>query len=221
MILNPNCSEEVFRLSGTVEDIKREIINMLDCVRDEYYAESDDKWRKPILKRIRDMKKRVKAITDIDELWSIIFNFTCNYETYFRPSVDLGDIYVDVATCNNHIWDRVDKEYYPDNSDNSYYEVSGREHMKLISKGYKWVLLGEMDNEDWSKITKYRLFEIEDGFTFKDLEKAYSSDNVVVRRLYDDEFCSYNTDGKIIKLNKMKDKKKIERLAEKFMVEIL
>ena len=31
-ILNPNCSEQVMRLSGDLEDIKKEVLNMLDVI---------------------------------------------------------------------------------------------------------------------------------------------------------------------------------------------
>ena len=218
MKLNPNCSEEVFRLSGSIEDIKREIINMLDCIKEEYLGEGMDSWRNRTLKEIKDMKKNIKKIENINELWNFMFPFTCNYETYFRPNKD-GT--VDVATCNNHIWDKVNYEpYYNGLDDTGYYEVSGERYMEIISKGYKWILLGIKNNKTW-KVNGYLLLEIERERKISELIKNNYSSEIIVRKINNDTYYSYDNHGYKIELHKIKDKKKLNRIADKIMVDLI
>lgn len=218
MILNPNCSEEVFRLIGSLEDVKREVINMLECIREEYSNDEESKWKTRVLSQIKERKKRIEDIKSIDEFIEISFPFTCNYDTYFEPDGD----YLNVATCNNHIWDRVDYEKIPDVDDGHYYNMSER-YMDIIAKGYKWIIVKEMDDYD---TTKTHIFEVVKPHRTKDINISYSKTNAMIRKLGDGNYCSYDKDGNIIRLEeitseKIRNNPRLNEIVDKIMVDML
>ena len=122
-IIQPSCSEQVFKLTGNLEEIKQEVLKMLDV----WQKESEENNFDIRDKEIKDLRKRIKNIKDLEEFELIIFEFTCNYETYFKKSgKDLR-----VATCNNHDWDEIN--CIPESSDD-YHKVAHYNYYKLIFK---------------------------------------------------------------------------------------
>ena len=120
-MLFPNCSEMVFRLTGDLEEIRKEVLKMLDV----WQKESKDEGFNTRDKEINELRKRIKNIKDLKEFELIVFEFTCNYETYFKKSGnDLR-----VATCNNHDWDEID--CIPESSDD-YHKVAHHDYYKSI-----------------------------------------------------------------------------------------
>jgi len=130
VILNPNCSEEVFRIHGDLETIKREILKMIDAILEDYD-------RTP--KEISNMKNRIKNLKSLDELKEISFQFTCNYPTYFKPNSELD--YVDVATCNNHDWLNIDKEDIPGDPNSLYHEISNTAYYDIVKSTREYIVL--------------------------------------------------------------------------------
>ena len=160
-ILNPSCSEEVFRLTGNLEDIKGEVLTMLDII------EKDDGYKQDRKKLI----KKIKNITNLKEFEAVVFEFTCNYPTYFKREGD--DLLV--ATSNNYEWDSID--YEPEDEDErhkianeKYYELIFQDEKYAVAKeeyGKKQLIFFEIEGEinyDYGKsfklIKKGRVFHI-------------------------------------------------------------
>ena len=126
MILNPNCSEEVFKLIGNVEEVKKEVLKMLDIVESDFASGHRNK-------AISKARKTIKAIKTLEEFREIAFTFTCNYDTFFRPDHN-G---ISVATCNNHDWTEVNTCH----SSEDYYDIAIKRTYNKLKRGKKWVLL--------------------------------------------------------------------------------
>src|SRR3989344_5356727 len=110
MILNPNCSEAVFKLSGSLDEIKN--------------------------------------IKHLDEFKMVVFPFTVNYETFFKPDKDNNLM---VATCSNTDWDDLNKEGISD----EYYSIANYNYYDLVCKGTEWVRVKRID------VGKINLFNFE------------------------------------------------------------
>lgn len=92
---------------------------------DVWQKESKDDGFNAKDKEINELRTRIKNIKDLKEFELIVFEFTCNYETYFKKSGnDLR-----VATCNNHDWDEID--CIPESSDD-YHKVAHHDYYKSI-----------------------------------------------------------------------------------------
>ncbi len=146
-ILNPSCSEQVMRLSGDLKNIKKEVLNMINV----WQQEGETGWN------IKALKKRIHNITNLKEFELVVFEFTCNYETYFKKEGD--DLLV--ATCNNHEWSEgVNFDY--ENSDD-YYKIAHSDYYKLMFKDEKYVVA----KKEYSDKLKLVLFEIEGEINFE------------------------------------------------------
>lgn len=155
MILNPNCSEEVFRLEGTLEEIKSEVLKMLNIVKRDYanvydgkspgqlseeekkrLIDEDKKRFSNIKRQIAAKSKEVRKITNIKEFRDLVFPFTCNYETFFKPENE--DLLV--ATCNNTDWAELNTtEVDMDEEGYGYYDITECKDYDLLCKGDDWV----------------------------------------------------------------------------------
>lgn len=91
--LQSNCSECVFRLTGTFKDIKEQVMNMIDCIEKDRKDSGYEKEKE----LMDELRNKVKAINDLNEFNFFMIEFTTNYETFFREKD--GDLLV--ATCNN------------------------------------------------------------------------------------------------------------------------
>ena len=64
-LLNPNCSEEVFRLTGSLKDIKKQMLNMAEWIEGEYtgtYGDGPIEKLSPQIKTsLNDLRKKIKA----------------------------------------------------------------------------------------------------------------------------------------------------------------
>jgi len=220
VLLNPNCSETVFRLTGTVEDIKGEMNNMLDWIKQEYTQFGAEKLRPQIAKQIKQIRKDIKKAKTLEELEEIYIAFTCNYETFFKKDGD--DLLV--ATCNNYNWDNVNMEdagQIEQGRDFGYYDVAGYTRYIYIEdiEGYKVLLLKYMD-DDHDKYPKYllvgkeaQLFE-EDDISEKTLKVKKGDDIKLILRK---NCMKMLHDNRLMDLPLMKDKetsKKIKLLIE-------
>ena len=58
-ILNPSCSEQVFKLSGDLETIKEEVMNMIQVVEKDNFP--------PDKKSINKLKKKIENISNLKE----------------------------------------------------------------------------------------------------------------------------------------------------------
>lgn len=174
-ILNPNCSESVFKLSGGLEDIKKEVLKMLDIWQNE--AKNDGyNQRKKEIKRLRE---RIRNIKKLEEFEFVVFDFTCNYETYFKE--DKGNLLV--ATCNNHDWDDVNSSPL---SNDDYYKIAKDNLYKLIFQEGNYVIAKKDFSEEkpiFLEVDKKIKFEYDK--TFKLIKKRgsfyISNDNQLVK----------------------------------------
>jgi len=207
MILNPNCSEQVFRLSGDLEYIKKQVLNMIDCIENE-----DRKPTAHWKKIYDDARKKVKNVKTLGDFQKIGFTFTCNYETFFVPENDT----LVVATCNNHIWDSVD--YEPMNQE-SYYEYVKYNYYDIIAEGKTWIAI---QNKDKSKSNTYLLEIADKNKSIKRLQiSRYSKGNPNIQ-LKEINGIFYNfKDSDRIPLVSIRNKKKRERIAEKVLAEVI
>ena len=124
-----NCSEQVFRLKGNLKEIKQEVLKMLDVWQKESegnnFATRDEE--------INKLRKRIENIKTLQEFELVVFEFTCNYETYFKKSGnDLR-----VATCNNHDWDEID--CIPESSDD-YHKIARYNYYRQIFREGNYVI---------------------------------------------------------------------------------
>jgi hypothetical protein len=126
-ILQSNCSEEVFRLTGTFQDIKKQLLNMVTAI------EKDRRKEDPKL------RKKIQAIKNLKEVEDI-FIPTTNYNTYFKQTSD-GDLMV--ATCNNVNWDCVNFE--PSNQ--SYYSIASKIYCLVLMADEKHIVLQNLYTE--------------------------------------------------------------------------
>lgn len=142
IVLNSNCSECVFRLTGSFEDIKKEMFNILEWTRKEYCgevgdSEVEDGVKKPqplhpnIAKSIAEVKQKIEDAKTLEDFEKIVIEFTCNYETFFKEDEN-GDGLL-VATCNNYTYDDVKKKDVYD-EDLDYYKVAGKTSYVLKNK---------------------------------------------------------------------------------------
>jgi hypothetical protein len=169
MILNPSCSEEVFRLRGNLEEIKTEVNHMLDDVYTDYSSDSSDKpWLENVKKQIAEKRKQIAEADKLSDFESIYFPFTCNYETFFKP--DGEDLLV--ATCNNHPWDTVN--YIPENSDDRH-KIVPKIYVKCVYAEEDFAVLdGEFSNK------KHRYFL--KGFNKDQIKYLQCKDTLYMRK---------------------------------------
>ena len=206
MILNPNCSEEVFKLEGTLEEIKREILKMLDIVAEEYAMPSGK-----IPTEIKKMKKVIKNLKSLEELRDICFPFTCNYPTYFNPIPE--EDAVEVATCNNHIWDDVNRENILGDPAEEYHRISRVKFYNILKGCNQYLVL----KRDYNEKSKYLILEPIDGIFPPEFT---SIDYVEVRNLgnyYQVIIDSYKSGYKKIKAKEASNKLK-EKLITKYIL---
>ena len=148
-ILNPNCSEECFRLSGNLKDIKTEVLKMLDLIGGNR----------------KKLREKIKNITNLNEFENIVFEFTCNYPTYFKEE-DGGLL---VATCNNHSWeDSVNFDY---EDTDRWDEIANENYYKLIFKEKNCVIAEQEYGNKKLVFLEVEEIKFEYDKTFKLIEK--------------------------------------------------
>lgn len=125
--LYPNCSEQVFRLSGDLEDIKAGVLQMLDIWEKEngdYDNQNGVSKRKMV-----ELRENINKIKNVKDFEKICFAFTCNYPTFFKEE----DNSLIVATCNNHEWSEGGLDYEDlDDEKYDYYDIAGKISFEAI-----------------------------------------------------------------------------------------
>ena len=123
-ILQSNCSEESFKLSGSLSQIKSEVKKMLKVWGNDRDDESK-KWSEYTKNTVAEQTSIIEATTSLKDFEAIVWSFTCNYETFFREIN--GELHV--ATCNNHPWDDGNINSSP--SEFEYYDLRDRDSYYL------------------------------------------------------------------------------------------
>lgn len=157
----PNCSEMCFKLTGTLNEIKSEVLNMLDEIEGDCKGYGKGYTHKEDIKQLRET---VKAIKKISEFSMINIPFTTNYETFFAP--DKNDN-LKVATCNNISWDKVDyipldESEYDKIAKYNYYDLFKIEEYAVAKRAF------QMKNDD---IIVFKEFPSEADFEYGDTLK--------------------------------------------------
>lgn len=217
MILSPNCSEQVFRLEGDLEEIRKEILKMIDIVEEEWTQEGSlDKNNKKILD---DKRKEINAITDIDDFDDLIFPFTCNYETYFEVRDDGVNIGVDVATCNNSDWDDVD--YVSCNRE--YWDIAREVSYEVMAQDSDWIYIKRLyeDDEGGKYGDKYKDHLILNTTDGSDIQIDEHNRHITLRYSKNGLYTALEIDKGRTKLTPVTAKGKLEDLRQKVMVELL
>lgn len=156
MINQSNCSEECFRLTGNLEEIKESVIKMLDAwVSEQKKEEINFKeahkdgdaepyvWWKTQLSKVKKLKKIVENIKNISEFEGIYFPFTTNYETFFQE--DNEDLIV--ATCNNENWNEY-LEFEEEKPDDYWDYARIAYYDKIVFQNEKFLILKRNGYED-------------------------------------------------------------------------
>lgn len=130
MDYQPNCSEAVYRLSGSLEEIKQAVLGMIDTIQQEYKDSKIYRWDR-VCDRLR---QQVRAITDISQFNTLVITFSPNSETFFRTEDDT----LLVATSNsiNHNFSH---ESYEEGK--SYSEASNYYYCKVLKLTKDYVVL--------------------------------------------------------------------------------
>lgn len=220
MKLNPNCSEEVFRLTGDLESVKKEILKMIDIVEIEYKTDgiTSEEWNKIF----NDKRKEIKKVKSIEEFGEIIISFTCNYETYFNP--DYGDDdSLWVATCNNHDWDGINKI---NENDERYHEVAGYTYYLIKLKGRNWLYLKKKYDDDISKYPNEIILETINGNALSKRQlKRYSftsNDRIDIKVRFNRRKNKYHIiddkNDRFIEMREVVDKKKLQMINDRILV---
>lgn len=175
MILNPNCSESVFRLTGSFKEIKNSVLQMLDIVdkdhkKDTNIADKQEReWYENFKKRVAEKRKEIEKITTLEEFRMVVFPFTCNYETFFKPDKD--DLLV--ATCNNTDWSDLDKI---NENEEEYFKIAGYEYYNLLCFGDGWIYVSGQEKKTTPTIFKLKhqgqLSDIEANKSIKIIQKG-------------------------------------------------
>lgn len=168
-LLNPNCSEMVLKLNGTLDDIKSNVIKMAKAI----YEEDEDN------EALKEYCKNIENINNIDEFESLVINDRCDYPTVFKKEKDS----LKVGTTRNITWEDYDVDYetvsteeeddYHEVSQNIYYKLLFREGNKIVAKEeYSKkdnTIFFEFDGYiDVSSIGNIDLYERKDGMYFLD-----------------------------------------------------
>lgn len=215
-ILNPNCSEEVFKLTGTLDEIKAEVQKMIDIVEDEY---NSAEWSDMLDDEVNYDYKReeIRQIKSLDEFRDMIFPFTCNYETYFQP-MDYDELIV--ATCNNHDWDNLIKENMYDSDGGEYYKYANYRYYIVKLRGNNWVYLEkEYEDDEYERFPwpKELILETAD-LKYLQLGKKQSWKNELNMKLRIENGKYHFLGEKAFELREIKNKKKLERIEDMVMV---
>jgi hypothetical protein len=180
--IQSNCSEQVFRLKGTFDEIKKSVLGMVDCIEKDF-IDYDKELTIRDKKRLAELTARINGITKLEEFNYLMIDWTTNYETYFK--LDNNDVLV--ATCNNIDWDLINA--IPDSS--GYYSVRGKNDydVKLVYEDKLLIEKTDYDEEEDRSPPQDKLVLVLN----KDLHKYYIS--------RDSKFGEYN----IIQLMKRND----------------
>lgn len=209
-ILQSNCSETAFRLTGTLQDIKNEVLKMLDIWENDEVGNSTYKTSKK--EELTELRKRINDIKDLEEFEILQFDFTTNYETYFKG--DGEDLLV--ASCNNHDWDNVNSEFM---DSEEYYNIREGGKYHIAFEDDKYVLAQKKDDsEDNKKVTdticidlkeKIKLDIETNEYAIEDDEPKYSF------RMFERKgkhFIKDDTTNKITEIEEVKDDKIIKQI---------
>lgn len=209
-ILNPNCSETVFRLTGDFKEIKKQVYNLIEWVEMEYDGRAGDGPKQKLdeqhLKMFKDLRDQVKVTTTLKEIEQIVISFTCNYETFFKEKD--GDLYV--ATCNNYNYDNVDKNEAVDIEDD-YYTIAGKTNYDVIEKyDESWILKLCYDDEGHKAFPKFIVTEPGiDLLTYGgNSAKKNETVDMIMRNGYMYHICG----NKLIRIEELKDKVKLNKI---------
>jgi len=211
MKLNPNCSEEVFRLTGSLKDIKKQMLNMAEWIEGEYtgtYGDGPIEKLSPQIKTsLNDLRKKIKDAKSLEDLELIVIDFTCNYETFFKAKE--GDLLV--ATCNNYSWGNVEKEdVYGD--DENYYTAAGYSSYEKVAEIEGYTILKHcFSDEDYkdgnNPYPRYIFPEKGSKLVFDNTYRA-NEIKLVIRGKWIYALAGNN----LIKINEVGDKKMLNKL---------
>ena len=210
MILNPNCSEAVFKLTGSFEQIKDSVLQMLDIVDEDYKKgtnmndKKDKEWYINFKKRVAEKRKEVEKITTLEEFRMVVFPFTSNYETFFKPDND--DLLV--ATCNNTDWNGMAQEYIDmDKKGFGYHDIAGYEYYNLLCSGDSWIYISSQEKKSTPiifKVEHQEQLDKDDNKSIKIIQK---------KNLY------YYVGQKIVEIKRL-DKRKLTDDDKRIIVEV-
>ena len=195
MILNPNCSEQVFRLTGSLNEIKKEVLNMLKDIKDDNHSD-DIVYQTKVDAEIQNKIQQVKAIKNLREFEDIVFPFTTNYKTFFKQ--DGNDL--DVGTCNNIGFNSVTFS----NSNKDYYTIAKGDYWTIKLQEEKWIYI-ENKNTHEKKIFKKPVLDNYDG---KEIQIMKTKNGYLAIKT--DEYLEEITDKELLK--KIKEEIFIEEI---------
>ncbi len=209
MIHMSNCSETAFRLTGSLDDIKNEVLKMLDIWENEdTYKDKDRK------EELTELRKRIDDIKELEEFEILQFDFTTNYETYFKG--DDGDLLV--ASCNNHDWDGINSEFM---DSEEYWNIREGGRYYITFEDDKYVLAqkkdDDKDNKNNKKVTDTICFDKEEKVKLDIEIDEYVSDGEPSNsfRMFEkngEHFIRDETRDKIVKIKEVKDDKIIKQI---------
>lgn len=197
-ILNPSCSEMVFRLKGSLKDIRTEVLKMLDIIL------KGDGLNKSILKKIEKSKEKINNVKNLEEFNLINFDFSWDYDTYFKK--EGADLLV--ATTRNEDWDELNIDIIDEDEESySYWDVAGLKTYKELFCDERYLIAINDNEDDENEKKEIVVLEREDKGKIE-IKYEYEKEFKLARR----ENCFYLPKNKFIKLIEVKDKKKRNKL---------
>ncbi len=191
----PSCSEMVFKLQGSLDDIKKEVNKMLDAIikeKAEYGGDiGENKYNK--------LRERIKNITNLEDFEKIVFEFTCNYATHFKKKEN--DLLV--ATCNNTDWEKSGVKFKSVGGEecNEYHEVSQKEYYDVVI------------NVDGNIVAKDEFGDNKEELIFIKDNSLYIKDSGSVDIIRRGERLYYSHDNSLIEIERITDKELINKLG--------
>jgi len=207
MILQSNCSEQCMRLTGSLKEIKTEVLKMLDIWKNE--TNEEDGISDTEQNELTKLRERIKNIKELKEFEILKFDFTTNYETYFKEKD--GDILV--ATCNNHEWGDLNSEFM---DSEEYWNIRDGSRYHIVFEDDRYILAQKQKDEDAireiiadkiliNKKTEIRL----------EIENEYGDNKKKTFRMFEKNGEHFTRDdklNKIIKVDEVKDEQIIQQI---------
>ncbi len=216
MIHMSNCSECSMRLTGTIQDIKNEVLKMIDIVIQEDYSKQDypkgiSKTKK---KKFDDMKKKIKGIKNLYE-----------FELLDNDDFDLTSRATHFKETNQHnlLVGTSDEYDFENNLDNAhylgqdgYYDIKGKNKYFITFEDDKYIIAQQFGKNDRVKkticIDKTKKLNLDKDWDCYDEEREEDLPCFKMFKINGEYHIKDKTTKRLIKVKEVTDKNIVKQL---------